>query len=138
MVLVIKKKKKPTCQFRRCQTHGFNPWFGKIAWRRAWQPTQCPCLENPMDRGGWRVTVQGVAQSRTRLSDLAHTDRHRTFLEPTKPQGIKCLLAVQHGFCALDIKKSTENKVSAYTQGKGIHFSAERRVESMAFEKTSR
>ena len=92
----------------------------------------------PMDRGAWRVTVQGVAQSRTRLSDLAHTDRHRTFLEPTKPQGIKYLLAVQYGFCALDIKKSTENKVSAYTQGNGIHFSAERCVESMAFEKTSR
>ena len=26
-------------------------------------------LENFMDRGAWRVTVQGVAKSRTRLSD---------------------------------------------------------------------
>ena len=27
-------------------------------------------LENPMDRGAWRVTVHGVAESRTRLSDF--------------------------------------------------------------------
>ena len=28
--------KEPACQSRR---HGFNPWFGKIPWRRKWQPT---------------------------------------------------------------------------------------------------
>ena len=28
-------------------------------------PLQYPCLENSMDRGAWRVTVQGVAKSRT-------------------------------------------------------------------------
>ena len=27
----------------------------------------------PMDRGAWQATVSGVAKSRTRLSDLAHT-----------------------------------------------------------------
>ena len=26
---------------------------GKIPWRRKWQPIQCFCLENPMDRGNW-------------------------------------------------------------------------------------
>ena len=30
-------------------------------------PLQCSCLENPMDRGACRATVQGVAKSRTRL-----------------------------------------------------------------------
>ena len=30
---------------------------------------QYSCLENPMDRGAWRATVHGVAESRTRLSD---------------------------------------------------------------------
>ena len=29
------KKKKSTCQCRRC---GFDPWVGKIAWSRKWQP----------------------------------------------------------------------------------------------------
>ena len=31
---------------------------------------QCPCLENPMDRGTLRATVQGVTQSQPRLSDF--------------------------------------------------------------------
>ena len=37
--------------------------------RRKWQPTPLFFLENPMDRGAWRATVHGVAQSWTRLSD---------------------------------------------------------------------
>ena len=34
-------------------------------------PLQCSCLENPRDGGTWWAAVCGVAQSRTRLSDLA-------------------------------------------------------------------
>ena len=34
-------------------------------------PLQYSCLENPMDGGAWWAAVCGVAQSRTRLSDLA-------------------------------------------------------------------
>ena len=33
-------------------------------------PLQYSCLENPMDGGAWWATVQGVAKSRTRLSDF--------------------------------------------------------------------
>ena len=32
---------------------------------------QYSCLENPMDRGAWRATVHGVAQSQTRLKWLS-------------------------------------------------------------------
>ena len=31
--------KEPTCQSRRHKKHGFDPWVGKIPWRKAWQPT---------------------------------------------------------------------------------------------------
>ena len=31
--------KEPTCQCRRHKRLGFNPWVGKIPWRRAQQPT---------------------------------------------------------------------------------------------------
>ena len=29
--------KEPACQRRRRKRWGFNPWVGKIPWRRAWQ-----------------------------------------------------------------------------------------------------
>ena len=32
-------RKEPSCQCRRCKRHRFDPWVGKILWRRAWQPT---------------------------------------------------------------------------------------------------
>ena len=31
--------KEPACQCRRPQRRRFNPWVGKISWRRAWRPT---------------------------------------------------------------------------------------------------
>ena len=34
-------------------------------------PLQCSCLENPRDGGAWWAAIYGVAQSRTRLRDLA-------------------------------------------------------------------
>ena len=36
-------------------------------------PPQYSCLKNPMDRGAWRATVQGVTKSRHDWSSLAHT-----------------------------------------------------------------
>ena len=36
-------------------------------------PLQCSCLENPMDGGAWWAAVNGVAKSRTRLSDFTFT-----------------------------------------------------------------
>ena len=31
--------KESTCQDKRHKRCGFNPWVGKIPWRRKWQPT---------------------------------------------------------------------------------------------------
>ena len=31
--------KEPACQCKRCKRRRFNPWAGKIPWRRTWQPT---------------------------------------------------------------------------------------------------
>ena len=43
-------------------------------------PLQYSCLENPMDGGAWWATVNGVAKSRTRLSDFTslHFDSKKT------------------------------------------------------------
>ena len=47
--------------------HGFDPWVGKILWRRACNPLQYSCLDNPMDGGAWRATVHKVTKSQTGL-----------------------------------------------------------------------
>ena len=31
--------KELACQCKGCNRHGFDPWVGKISWRRVWQPT---------------------------------------------------------------------------------------------------
>ena len=31
--------KEPACQCRRQKRHDFNPWVGKMPWRRTWQLT---------------------------------------------------------------------------------------------------
>ena len=54
--------KEPACQCRRRKRHGLaqgqkTPWGGNG------NPLQCSCLENPMDRGAWWVTVHRVSKS---------------------------------------------------------------------------
>ena len=46
--------KELACQCRRCKRHGFDPWVGKISWRRAWQPT---LVSLPGDSHGQRSLV---------------------------------------------------------------------------------
>ena len=61
--------KESVCQ---CRGVGFDPWIGKISWRREWQPTpRVLALGNPTNRGAWWATVHGVAKSRTGVSDGA-------------------------------------------------------------------
>ena len=63
--------KEPACQCRRHKRDRFDPWIGKIPWRRAWQPLQYSCLENPMDRGAWQTMVHGVSKSWIQLKPLS-------------------------------------------------------------------
>ena len=64
--------KELPCQCRRHKRCGFNPWDGSIPRRRAWQPTQVFCLENPTDRGAWRATVQTLQRGGHGSSDSTH------------------------------------------------------------------
>ena len=59
--------KESACQCRSC---GFNPWVGKIPWRRKWpptpvfQPAEFPWTEEP-----GRLQSMGSQNSRTQLSN---------------------------------------------------------------------
>ena len=46
--------KEPTCQCRRYERLGFDPWIRKIPWRRKWQPTP---VFLPGESHGWRALV---------------------------------------------------------------------------------
>ena len=61
VALVVKNSPANAGDMRR----GFNPWVGKIPWRRAQQPFQLSSLENPMDREASQATVHRVTKSWT-------------------------------------------------------------------------
>ena len=65
--------KEPACQRRRHKKLKFDPWVGKIAWRRSWQPTPVFLPGDPMDRGAWWAIVHGVVKSQARLSNCTST-----------------------------------------------------------------
>ena len=46
---------------------GLIPGSGRSPGGGHGNPLQYSCLENPMDRGAWQVTVHGVRRSQTRL-----------------------------------------------------------------------
>ena len=62
--------KESACQRRRL---GFDPWDSPGEGNGT--PLQYSCLQNPMDRGAWQVTVHGVPESRTQLA-TEHTRTH--------------------------------------------------------------
>ena len=47
---------------------GSIPGSGRSSGEGDGTPLQSSCLEDPMDRGAWRVIVHGVAKSQTRPS----------------------------------------------------------------------
>ena len=48
---------------------GSIPGLGRFPGEGNRSPLQYSCLENPMDKGAWRITIHGVTKSRTRLSN---------------------------------------------------------------------
>ena len=51
MALVVKN---PPAGAGAIESYGFDPWVGKIPWRRAWQPTLVFLPGESMDRGAWQ------------------------------------------------------------------------------------
>ena len=53
---------------------GLIPGSGRFPGEGNDNPLQYSCLGNPLDRGAWWATVQGVTKNRTRLKDCAHSN----------------------------------------------------------------
>ena len=58
---------------RSVEDLGSIPGSGRSPGEGNGNPLQYSCLENSMDGGAWWATVQGVAKSRTGLSDFTHS-----------------------------------------------------------------
>ena len=53
------------CNARDVKKLGFDPWLGRSPGAGNGNPLQYSCLENPVDRRAWWVTVHEVAKSQT-------------------------------------------------------------------------
>ena len=67
--------KEPAYKCRRHKRCLFNPWVGRIPWRRQWQPTPLFLpAESHGHRGAWRAMVCAVIKSWTWLKQLSMHD----------------------------------------------------------------
>ena len=55
--------KETACQCRRPKRLGFNPWVGKIPWRRKWQPTPVFLPGESVDIEAWWTMAHRVSKS---------------------------------------------------------------------------
>ena len=61
--------KNPPANAGDLRDGGSIPGLGRSPGGGHGNPLQYFCLENPMGRGAWRATVDGVTKSQTQLSD---------------------------------------------------------------------
>ena len=76
---------------------GFDPWVGKIPWRRRWQPTPVFLPGKFHGRRGLAATVHGVAKSWIQLRDFTLSCSsmcHLVFWVPGIPGSNLLLLTV--------------------------------------------
>ena len=64
---VVLEAKNPPANAGNIRDAGSIPELGRSSGGGHSNPLQYSCLENPMDRGAWQVTVHRVAKSQTQL-----------------------------------------------------------------------
>ena len=70
--------KEPACQCSRHKRSGFDPWVGKIPWRKAWQPTPVFLPGKSEEAGGLESTV-------TKLDQTEGTQHAHIYIFPFQP-----------------------------------------------------
>ena len=72
---------EPACQCRIHETHEFDPWIGKIPWRRKWQPTPVFLpreFQGQRSLAGYSPQGRKEADTTEWLSSAQHTSKIRT------------------------------------------------------------
>ena len=104
--------KESTCQSRRW---GFNPWVGKIPWRRARQPTPVFLPGELHGQRSWQATVHGISKSEHTLFQWLSPPPHTHTPRRNKTSGIyhpcdKYLLSIHYSRHWRNSNKQTPQK----------------------------
>ena len=74
-------------------------------------PLQCSCLENPLERGAWRATVHGVAQSQT-LTEWLTLSHSRDLQAHCKPERhLFTVRALSRGISEMEVRMPRSHSV---------------------------
>ena len=76
-VIAAASGKEPVSQNWSYKRHGFDPWIGKIPWRRAWQPTPVFFLENPHEQR----SLAGYSLSGLKELDMTEATYHTHYFK---------------------------------------------------------
>ena len=100
------------CQCRRQERGGFNPWVGKIPWKRF----QYFCLENPMDRETWWAALGLQRLKHDWMNEPKHIPRNKaSSLKMSRfvrnPNGTYLLAP---SFAALEKEMATHSSILAW------------------------
>ena len=99
--------KESVCQCMRHKRHRFDPWVGKMPWRRNWQPTPVFLPGKSMDRGAWQSIVYRDTKSQTEqlstdawMSSQIHGNRKQNVVARIWEEGQmrKCCLIQSFSF----------------------------------------
>ena len=69
--------KQPTCHCGTRKRHGFDPWVGKIPWRRKWQPTTVSL--SGKSHGPWGCRELDMTERLSTLCHVAKTNKKPLF-----------------------------------------------------------
>ena len=112
--LVAQITKESTCN---AGNPGSISGLGRSPWEGNGNPLQCSCLQNPIDRGAWRATVNGIAELDTteRLTQtcikrlwILYEGFYQKFRKFTNPYGNYSIILI-HGHQNLTSKLCNDN-----------------------------
>ena len=112
--------KESACQCKRHKRCRFDPWVGKILWRRKCIPLQYSCLENSMDRRSWQAAFHGVTKSQTRLS--GPSTEHSTRLSSAQYLFGLNNINMDHCLKVISLDKETDGRWGQTGQRTGASF----------------
>ena len=71
---------------RKLRTNRFNPWVGKIPWRRKWQTLQHSCLKIP-----WRNEPKGLQSMRSQRLLIRQKEPGNIYTMEENVRECKCI-----------------------------------------------